>query len=79
MKLLTLTSALTVAASSAFAGALAFEAPVLPEMIVEESGSMGGSGMWLIPLLAIALIFLMMKDTSSNDPCAFSAAAEVRC
>ncbi len=26
-------------------------------MIVEETGSMGGSGLWLIPLLLIALIF----------------------
>ena len=68
MKLFTLTSAFSVAASSAFAGALAFDAPVLPEMIVEETGSMGGSGMWLIPLLAIALIFLLMKD-GGNQPC----------
>ena len=69
---------LTVAASSAFAGTLAFDAPVLPEMIVEEAGSMGGSGLWLIPLLAIALIFLVMKDGSS-DPCGRTAATEARC
>ena len=67
MKLIALTSAITVMSSSAFAGALAFDAPVLPEMIVEESGSMGGSGLWLIPLLAIALIFLMMKDDGGNQ------------
>ncbi len=57
MKLLALTSALTAAASTAFAGSVAFVAPVSPEMIVEETGSMGGSGLWLIPLLLIALIF----------------------
>lgn len=62
MKLIALTSAITVFASSAFAGAVAFIAPVVPEMVVEESGSMGGSGMWLLPLLAIALIFLVMQD-----------------
>jgi hypothetical protein len=62
MKLIALTSALTVAASSAFAGALAFDAPVLPEMIAEEAGSMGGSGLWLIPLLLIALIFFAGQD-----------------
>ena len=84
MKLIALTSAITVMSSSAFAGALAFDAPVLPEMIVEEVGSMGGSGLWLIPLLAIALIFLVMKDsgsttTQSPPACSFSAAVEARC
>lgn len=80
MKLIALTSALTVAASSAFAGALAFEAPVLPEMIVDEAGSMGGSGLWLIPLLAIALIFLLMKDGGSDPyPCSRTATVEARC
>lgn len=69
MKLIALTSALTVFASSAFAGAVAFVAPVVPEMIVEEPGSMGGSGMWLLPLLAIALIFLVMQDDNERKPC----------
>ena len=61
MELFALTTAFTVAASSVFAGALAFEAPVLPEMIVEEFGAMGGSGLWSIPLLLIALIFLLVR------------------
>jgi len=78
MKLIAFTSAITVFASSAFAGALAFDAPVLPEMIVEETGSMGGSGLWLIPLLAIALIFFAMKDGSS-DPCGRAVSVEPRC
>jgi len=70
MKLLALTSALTVAASTAFAGALVFEAPVLPEIVVEEAGSMGGSGLWLIPLLLIALIFIAgQKDGGVSNPC----------
>jgi len=67
MKLAALTAALTTFASSAFAGSVAYVAPVSPEMIVEEAGTMGGSGMWLIPLLAIALIFLAMGDNCGFD------------
>jgi len=68
MKLLSLTTALTVAASTAFAGSVAFVAPVSPEMIVEETGSMGGSGLWLIPLLLIALVLLVgQNDSGTND------------
>lgn len=67
MKLLSLTAALAVTATSAFAGSVAFVAPVVPEMVVEETGSMGGSGLWLIPLIAIALIFLVMQNDSSTD------------
>ncbi|MCK4861053.1 MAG: hypothetical protein KAS85_03960 [Rhodobacteraceae bacterium] len=72
MKLLALTSVLTVAASSAFAGAVAYVAPIMPEMIVEEPGSMGGSGLWLIPLILIALIFLVGQkecDIQSDPYC----------
>ena len=58
--------ALTAAASTAFAGSVAFVAPISPEMVVEETGSMGGFGLWLIPLLAIALILLVMKDNGSK-------------
>ena len=64
MKLLALTSVLAVTASSAFAGAVAYVAPIMPEMVVEETGSMGGSGLWLIPLLLIALIFF----AGQNEP-----------
>jgi len=62
MKLIALTTALTAAASTAFAGSVAFVAPVAPEMVVEEAGSMGGSGFWLIPLLLIALVLLVGQD-----------------
>ena len=62
MKLLALTTALTAAASTAFAGSVAFVAPVAPEMVVEETGSMGGSGLWLIPLILIALIFFAGQE-----------------
>jgi len=62
MKIFTLTSALIVAASAAFAHPVAFVAPAAPEMIIEETGSMGGSGYWLIPLLLIALVLLVAQD-----------------
>jgi len=61
MKLAALTAAITAAASTAFAGSVAMMEPVAMEMVAEETGSMGGSGLWLLPLLAIALIFLVMK------------------
>ena len=61
MKLVTLTSALILTASTAFAGAVAYEAPAAPVMM-EEAGSMGGSSAWIIPLLAIALIALAMDS-----------------
>lgn len=62
MKLAALTAAFTAAASTVFAGSVAMVAPVEMEMVAEEAGSMGGSGLWLIPLLAIALIFLVSQD-----------------
>lgn len=63
--ILMIASILTIAATEAIAGAVAYVAPVETE-IVEESESMAGSGLWLIPLLAIALIFLISQ--SSNSP-----------
>lgn len=63
MKLAALTAAITAAASTAFAGSVAMVAPVEMEMVVaEETGSLGGSGMWLIPLIAIALIVLVTQQ-----------------
>ncbi len=60
MKLFALTAAAVAAASSALAGAVAYTAPAAP-VVVAEPAAMGGSGMWLIPLLAIALIALAMS------------------
>ena len=62
MKLAALTAAITAAASTAFAGSVAMVAPVEMTMVAEEAGSMGGSGIWLLPLLAIALIALAMQN-----------------
>ncbi len=68
MKLAALTAAITAAASTAFAGSVALVAPVEMEMVVEETGSMGGSGLWLLPLLAIALIFFVMQNDTPEEP-----------
>ena len=66
-KIIRLTLAGAFASTAAVAGSVAFVAPVVPEMIVEEPGSMGGSGLWLIPLLLLALVFLVtQKDEPSN-------------
>ena len=66
MKLAALTAAFTAAASTVFAGSVAMVAPVEMEMVAEETGSMGGSGLWLLPLLAIALIFLVSQDDDQD-------------
>ena len=66
MKLIALTAAITAAASTAFAGAVVYTAPAAPVMM-EETGSMGGSSAWIIPLLAIALIALAMNNDSNED------------
>lgn len=57
--------AFCLAGGAAYAGSVAYVAPVVPEIIEESTGSMGGSGMWLIPLLVIALIALAMNTKSS--------------
>ncbi len=61
MKLLTLTSALTVAASTAFAQ----QAPAAAGMIIEEAGPMGGTELWIVPLLLIGIVLLLGSNTPS--------------
>ncbi|MBL4873604.1 MAG: hypothetical protein JKY41_09475 [Rhodobacteraceae bacterium] len=55
-----------LAASTATAGTITY---VAPEVItIEEPSRMGtGSGMWLIPLLAIALILLVANNPVANN------------
>lgn len=65
IKIIRLALAGVVASTAAIAGSVAYVAPVVPDMVAEETGSMGGSGLWLIPLILIALIFLV---TQSDDP-----------
>lgn len=58
--------AMVLVGGAAFAGSVAFVAPVVPEVIEEAGGSMGGSGMWLIPLLIIALLVLVANNNSNG-------------
>lgn len=66
IKVICLALAGIATSTTAFAGSVAFVAPVVPEMVVEEPGSMGGSGIWLIPLLLIALIFLTTQTEADQ-------------
>ena len=66
IKIVRIALAATVTAGAAVAGTVQYIAPAQP-MIVEETGSMGGSAAWIIPLLAIALIALALSsDNDSN-------------
>lgn len=58
--------ALCLAGGAAYAGSVAYVAPVVPEVIEESTGSMGGSGAWLIPLLIIALLALAISSSDSD-------------
>ncbi len=66
MKLIKLTIAGLIFAGTAYAGALVFEAPVDAVVVEEPAGSMGGSGAWLIPLLAIGLIALAVSSSDNS-------------
>jgi hypothetical protein len=70
MKLYALCAAVTVASTAAVAGNAVYEPPVEPVVVVEEepAGSMGGSGAWLIPLLAIGLIALAVSQDEEETP-----------
>ena len=65
IKVISLATAGVFASTAAIAGSIAYVAPVVSDLVEEEAGSMGGSGFWLIPLLAIALIALVI---SSDEP-----------
>lgn len=69
MKFLLATVTAAALATSATAGTVTFDAPVEPDVIVvEDPGSMGGSGVWLIPLLAIGLIALAVSSNNDSPP-----------
>lgn len=66
MKLVAMTSAALLAATTAFAGNLTYEAPAEEAVAVEEAST--GSGSWIIPLVAIAAIALAVsanQDTAN--------------
>lgn len=68
MKLVALTSAALLAATTAFAGNVNFEAPVeVP--VVEETPTTGGSGSgaWLIPAVAIVAIAAAVIASQNDD------------
>ncbi|MEE9455032.1 MAG: hypothetical protein V3V13_11725 [Paracoccaceae bacterium] len=67
-KIIRLATAGVFAAGSAFAGAVAYVAPAAPVMMEEPSGSMGSSGAWIIPLLAIGLICLAICGGTDDTP-----------
>ncbi len=53
-------------AGTAMAGSVAYVAPAAP--MVESTESMGSSGFWIIPLLAIALIALAISQNDDDTP-----------
>ena len=55
-------------AAAANAGSVAFVTDVSPVMVEEQTGSMGGSGLWLIPLLLIALVLFAGSSTTETTP-----------
>jgi len=63
MKLILTTFATLASATSAFAGAVTYVAPEV--VAIEEPARMGGSGVWLIPIIIAAVILLAV--TQNND------------
>jgi hypothetical protein len=67
MKLYALCAAVTVASTAAVAGNSIFETPEEPIVTVDDApAAMGGSGAWLIPLLAIALVALAVSQNNDD-------------
>ena len=64
MKKLSLALAATLAATSAFAGNITYEAPV--DVMVEMEPNVG-SGAWLIPLVIIAVLALALTSESETQ------------
>ncbi len=70
-------STVALQVTAVLAGSVAYVAPV--EMaITEDPGSMGGSGLWLIPLLAIALIWLVVKGQNDSEPVDLTSDARLK-
>ncbi len=70
MKLVALTSAALLAATTAFAGNVVYEAPVanvVEEVTTAPTGSLGGSGGWLVPAIAVVLIAAAVVAASEDD------------
>jgi hypothetical protein len=68
VKYLLLTAALSMPLS-AMAGNLVTEYPAeAPVVIVNDQGSMGSSGAWLIPLLALGIIAIAVSSSQGDEP-----------
>ena len=63
MKALKLSVLGLIASGAAWAGTAVMEAPMEP--MIEEPSGMGGSAMWIIPLLAIGLIALAISNDNT--------------
>lgn len=63
MKKLSLALSTMLAASSAFAGSVAYEAPV--DVMIEMEPN-AGSGAWLIPLIIIAVLALALTSNQQQ-------------
>ncbi len=73
MKLVALTSAALLAATTAFAGNLNYQATPEVPVVVETTqpaatggGSLGGAAGWVIPLVAIGLIALAVSSSHED-------------
>lgn len=71
MKLVALTSAALLAATTAFAGNMNFEAPAEDAVIVETTppaatGSAGSTG-WLLPVGAVVLLALALSESGHHN------------
>ncbi len=64
MKKISLALAATLAATSAFAGNIAYEAPA--DIMVEMEPNVG-SGAWLIPLVIIAVLALALTQNNEEE------------
>ena len=65
MRLLLTTAVALVAATTAFAGNIAYVAPEV--VAIEEPARMGGSGAWLIPLVIVAVLALALTSDSDEE------------
>ena len=68
MRIVAYTAAAVIAAGTAFAGTLVFEAEEEEEIVIVEDEPMGSSNAsWIIPLLAIGVIGLAIASSSDDD------------
>ena len=68
MRIVAYTAAAIIAAGTAFAGTLVFEAEEEEEIIIADEEPMGSSNAsWIVPLLAIGVIGLAIASSGDDD------------